>query len=40
MISASGQIYDGYWKDDMAHGKGKNIDECGAIYEGDWYQEL
>jgi hypothetical protein len=36
MIYANGEVYEGFWKDSKAHGKGKIIHEDGAIYEGDW----
>jgi hypothetical protein len=33
----TGDVYSGYWLNDMAHGKGAYyLASTGAIYEGDW----
>ena len=36
MIHADGDIFQGQWVDDKAHGSGKYIHYEGAVYEGDW----
>ena len=33
---ADGSKYEGYWKDDMANGRGRLIHVDGDVYEGDW----
>ena len=35
-----GNKYDGYWKDDKAHGKGKFYYNNGDYFEGDWVQNV
>ena len=34
-----GSIYEGYWKNDMANGKGRLIHDDGDVYEGDWIND-
>ena len=34
-----GSIYEGYWLDNMAHGKGRLIHSDGDVYEGDWLND-
>ncbi len=34
-----GSIYEGYWKDNMAHGNGRLIHSDGDVYEGDWLND-
>ena len=29
-------LYEGYWKDDLSHGKGRLICDSGRIIEGNW----
>ena len=36
---SDGAMYEGYWKNDMAHGKGRLIHADGDIYEGEWYED-
>jgi hypothetical protein len=33
------EIYEGYWKNNKAHGKGKFIHIDGDIYDGDWVND-
>ena len=35
MTYADGSIYEGYWKKDLAHGRGRLIDVHGDVYEGE-----
>ena len=32
-------MYEGEWKSDKAHGKGKYTHMDGAVYEGDWLED-
>lgn len=34
-----GAIYEGYWSNDMANGKGRLIHADGDVYEGDWVED-
>ena len=34
-----GSIYEGWYKDDRAHGLGRLIHTDGYIYEGDWVDD-
>jgi hypothetical protein len=34
-----GSQYEGYWKNDMANGKGRLIHADGDVYEGDWLND-
>ena len=34
-----GAKYEGYWKNDKAHGKGKFYHVEGDVYDGDWAQD-
>jgi hypothetical protein len=34
-----GSIYEGWFKGDRAHGKGRLIHTDGYIYEGDWFED-
>ncbi len=36
MIWYDGSIYEGYWLNDMQHGKGRVIHPDGDVYDGDW----
>jgi len=36
MTYADGDVYEGEWHEDKAHGMGRYIHENGAIYEGEW----
>jgi len=38
-IHADGDVYEGDWFNDKAHGKGKYTHLDGATYEGDWYED-
>jgi len=29
-------MYEGYWRNNMAHGKGRLIHSDGDVYDGDW----
>jgi hypothetical protein len=33
-------IYEGYWKDDLKHGKGRWINKDGRVYEGMFKNDL
>ena len=35
MVWKDGSIYEGEWRDDMRHGKGRHIFANGDVYEGD-----
>ena len=35
-IWPDGSQYEGYWKDNMAHGQGRLIHGDGDVYEGNW----
>jgi len=39
LIHADGDIYDGYWKNDKAHGYGQYTHTDGAQYEGYWVDD-
>ena len=39
MIHADGDIYEGYWLDDKAHGKGSYKHANGVYYDGNWNQD-
>jgi len=39
MTYNNGHVYDGEWKEDMKHGKGKMIYKNGNVYEGEWYKD-
>ena len=39
LIHADGDVYDGYWKDDKAHGRGIYSHLDGARYEGSWCED-
>ena len=34
-----GDVYEGYWKDDKAHGFGKYTHNDGAVYIGFWNED-
>ncbi len=36
MHHADGDCYEGEWREDKAHGKGKYLHANNAYYEGDW----
>ena len=36
MIYYDGSTYEGEWVAGYENGKGKSVDEEGAVYEGDW----
>ena len=38
-IWPDGSKYEGYWKSDMANGKGRLIHADGDVYEGDWVND-
>lgn len=40
MTHSNGDIYDGIWKDDKAHGFGIFLDGTNAKYEGFWENDL
>lgn len=33
---ADGSLYEGYWKNDKANGRGRLIHADGDVYEGEW----
>ncbi len=35
-VFKDGSVYEGSWRNDMAHGKGRLIHSDGDVYEGDW----
>lgn len=39
MTHANGDIYQGQWKNGMAHGKGTFCDTKGSLYEGHWKED-
>jgi len=39
MIHADGDVYEGTWKDDKAHGFGVFNRTDGSKYEGEWYED-
>jgi len=39
MTYNNGHVYDGEWKEDMKHEKGKMIYKNGNVYEGEWYKD-
>lgn len=38
MIFVNGDIYEGYWKNDKAHGKGEFKSITGIITKGTWFE--
>ena len=40
MVHANGDVYEGEWSEDKAHGKGVFIDFRNARYEGDWENDM
>jgi hypothetical protein len=38
-IWKDGSKYEGYWKFDMANGKGRLIHSDGDVYEGEWLND-
>lgn len=34
-----GSVYEGYWKDNKAHGAGRLIHDNGDVYEGQWLND-
>ena len=40
MTHANGDIYEGSWKEDKAHGFGIFVDSSNAKYEGFWLDDL
>ena len=39
LIHADGDVYEGEWKNDKAHGKGIYIHRDGASYTGEWFED-
>ena len=39
LIHADGDVYEGEWKDDKAHGIGCYNHTDGSKYEGEWYED-
>jgi len=39
MTHANGDLYEGEWKEDMAHGYGTFLDTKGASYKGYWIKD-
>ena len=39
MFYGDGDFYEGDWKDDKTHGKGKYVEDNGSMYEGDWQKD-
>ena len=37
LIHSDGDVYEGFWKDDKAHGYGVYNHLDGARYEGNWF---
>ena len=40
MLYTDGSIYEGFWKADKYHGRGRTIWSSGSCYEGNWAKEL
>ena len=40
MTHSNGDIYEGYWVDDLAQGYGIFLDTQGSKYEGNWEKDL
>lgn len=38
-IWPDGSIYEGWWRENKAHGRGRIIHANGDIYEGDWMED-
>ena len=38
-MHADGDIYEGYWLNDKAHGQGTYKHANGATYVGDWFED-
>ena len=36
LIHSNGNMYEGQWKNDLAHGYGKYLSLNGANYQGEW----
>jgi hypothetical protein len=39
LIHADGDVFEGSWLNDKAHGKGVYIHRDGASYTGEWYED-
>ena len=39
LVYSDGSIYEGYFKDDMSHGRGRYISVDGDVYEGQWVDD-
>jgi hypothetical protein len=39
LIHADGDVYEGNWIEDKAHGYGTYTHLDGAIYKGEWYED-
>jgi hypothetical protein len=40
IVHADGDVYEGEWKDGMAHGPGKYYHADGTIYAGEWVTDV
>jgi hypothetical protein len=38
-VWSDGSCYEGYWKNDMAYGRGRLIHADGDVYEGEWLND-
>lgn len=36
LFKVDGSLYEGYWKADKAHGRGRSIHASGEMYNGEW----
>jgi hypothetical protein len=39
LIHSDGDVYDGEWLNDKAHGKGVYLHKEGSSYEGEWFED-